>query len=75
LDYLAHDLVSQNQRQLWLREVSIEHVQVCPADRTGGGSDEYLTRGGTWFINLGQLERRALTAKQHGFHGSNHRQI
>src|SRR5262249_11841796 len=68
-DNLADDFVSGNKRQLRMREVAIDHVQISSANCTGLYPHRYLRRARCrcWYLALPKRSLRPL--ENHRLHG------
>ena len=67
----ADDFVAGNNARFWIRQLSVEHVQVGTADCTGGHPDQHLagSRNGIGEFDFPQWLARRL--KDHGLHAKN----
>src|SRR5204862_7737925 len=52
------DLVTKNQRQLWIRQLAINDVKIGSANSARADANEQLPPSRFWLRNLTQLERR-----------------
>ena len=75
LDAIAHrgddadDLVSRHERQLGLRQLAIDDMQIGAAHRARADLDQDLARARLGGRNLSRAERLPLGMKDHRFHG------
>lgn len=64
----AHDLVPRDQRQLWIRQLTLDHVEVGPADAVCEHSQQHLAGTRRRSLDVAQLEpgiRDRSRARQH----------
>jgi hypothetical protein len=64
----SYDFVAQDQRKLGTRQLSVDNVQVGPADAAGMNSDQNLARTGSWQVKLVRPQRPAGPLQHHCVH-------
>ena len=66
--HLAHDLVAGDQRQLGVRQLAVDDVQIGAADRAGLDPHQDLARAGDGVGEPGRAQRLARGVEDHGEH-------
>jgi hypothetical protein len=64
----ANDLVPRDDRQLWVRQLAIHHMQVCPTNPARPHLDADLSRSGLSVRQLCPFERAVKSLQEHGVH-------
>ena len=66
--HVTHDLMTENERQLGLRQLAVEDVEIGAAHPASGDLDEDLLGSRLGNGQLGKSERLARPVEQHGLH-------
>ncbi len=66
--HMADDLMAEHERELGLRKLAVENMQIGAADAAGRDLDEDLAGSRLGHFERGLLERRARAFEQHRLH-------
>jgi hypothetical protein len=64
-----NNLVTQYERQFGIRQFTINHVKIRPADRTGNNSHKKLSPPRPWLFHVAELKRLPWLIQNHCAHG------
>ena len=65
---MTDNLVTEDHRQLWIRQLAIDNVKIGAANCADTDANEKLSPADFWFRNIAQDERRSDFLENHRAH-------